>query len=58
MNFHEFDWDKVTILDNERILSKRLVSEMIYIRLQNNALNLQSDTEFLHHAYTSLLAKL
>lgn len=55
---HDFDWDNVKILDNERFLSKRLVSEMAHIKLQGNALNLQSDTEYLHHGYCSLLSKL
>lgn len=59
INFkHDFDWDNVQILDNERFLAKRLISEMIYIRLQSNSLNLQSDTDFLHHAYSSLLSNL
>jgi len=55
---HEFDWDRVEILDNERFLSKRLISEMLHIVRQNNSLNLQSDTEFLHHAWVSVLGKL
>jgi len=55
---HEFDWDNVEILDNERYLSKRLISEMLHITRQNDSLNLQSDTEFLHHAWVSVLDKL
>jgi len=55
---HEFDWDRVEILDNEHFLSKRLISEMLHIARQNNSLNLQSDTEFLHHAWVSVLGKL
>jgi len=35
------------ILDREQFLSKHLISEMIYIKRQNNSLNLQSDTECL-----------
>ena len=31
---HEFDWDNVEILDEERILKKRLMSEMIFINRQ------------------------
>jgi hypothetical protein len=54
---HEFDWENVQILDNERFLWKRLISEMLNIRLQKNSLNLQSDTECLHHAYVSILSK-
>lgn len=55
---HEFDWDDVKILDRERYLGKRLISEMMFIKRQNNSLNLQSDTEYLHHAYVSILNKL
>jgi hypothetical protein len=55
---HDFDWENVEILDKERFLSKRLVSEMLYIKLQKNGLNSQADTEFLHHAYVSILDKL
>ena len=55
---HDFDWENIKILDNERILGRRLTSEMLHIQSQNNSLNLQSDTEFLHHAYISLLKKL
>jgi len=50
---HEFDWDDVEILDSERYLGKRLISEMMFIKRQNNALNLQSNSEYLHHAYVS-----
>jgi len=55
---HDFDWDNVKILDNERYLSKRLISEMLHTTRQINSLNLQSDTEFLHHAWVSVLGKL
>jgi len=55
---HEFDWENVKVLDRERFLSKRLISEMMHIRLQKNSLNLQSDTKFLNSGITSLLKKL
>jgi len=33
LNFsHDFDWNNVEILDKERYLTKRLISEMIYIK--------------------------
>jgi len=38
------DFDNVEILDEEPFLGKRLMSEMIHIKRQRNALNLQSDT--------------
>ncbi|XP_070169669.1 uncharacterized protein [Polyergus mexicanus] len=54
-NNHEFAWDEVEVLDEERIYGKRLMSEMIFITRQTNSLNLQSDTENLHHAYLRLV---
>ncbi|KYN14550.1 hypothetical protein ALC57_13247, partial [Trachymyrmex cornetzi] len=51
---HDFDWDSVRILDQEQILNKRLISEMIFIRNQKNGLNIQSDTESLTKAYDFL----
>ncbi|EZA46747.1 hypothetical protein X777_02184 [Ooceraea biroi] len=54
---YEFDWENFRILD-ERFLAKRLISEMIYIKLQENGLNLQIDTESLHNVYISFLPKL
>lgn len=59
LNFnHDFDWENIIILDNERFLGRRLTSEMLHIQSQNNSLNLQTDTDCLHHAYLSLLNKL
>ena len=55
---HEFDWENIEISDNERFLGRRLISEMLHIQLQDNSLNLQTDTECLHHAYLSLLKRL
>ncbi|KYM80408.1 hypothetical protein ALC53_09147 [Atta colombica] len=49
------DWENVKVIDRERYLGNRLVSEMIHIKLQMNELNLQTDTEFFHHRYTSIL---
>jgi len=59
LNFsHEFDWNNVEILDQERFLTRRLISEMIHIKRQNNSLNLQSDTENLDDGIISILNKL
>jgi len=55
---HEFNWDNVEILDKEQFLSKRLISEMIYIKRQKNSLNLQSDTECLDDGIITILNKL
>ncbi|KAL6433579.1 hypothetical protein ACFW04_006577 [Cataglyphis niger] len=37
---HEFKWNNVKILDIELIYNKRLISEMLFIKRQNNSLNL------------------
>jgi len=29
---HDFDWEDIKILDSERLLGKRLVSEMMFIK--------------------------
>ena len=41
---HNFDWENVKILDEERILNKSLISEAIHIKQQKQSLNLQNDT--------------
>jgi len=55
---HNFDWSNVEIMDNERYYWKRIISEMIHIQLQDNALNQQTDTEYLQNTYTSILNKI
>ncbi|KYN17404.1 hypothetical protein ALC57_10305 [Trachymyrmex cornetzi] len=55
---HEFDWEVVEIMDSERWLYRRRVAEMLYIKLQKNSLNLQSNTEFLHDSYLPILESL
>ncbi|XP_029672401.1 uncharacterized protein LOC115241033 [Formica exsecta] len=55
---HDFDWNHVRILDSEKYLNKRLISEMLFIRRQINGLNLQTDTEGLHQTYITSLDKL
>jgi hypothetical protein len=54
---HDFDWNGVEILDEEMILNKRLISEMIFIGKQKRALNLQTDTDLLDPIYMSLFTK-
>ncbi|EFN60436.1 hypothetical protein EAG_05712, partial [Camponotus floridanus] len=40
LNFdHEFKWDEIKILDKESFYNKRLISEMICIKRQQNGLN-------------------
>jgi len=52
---HDFDWERVEILNVERNFNKRVVSEMINIKCQKNGINLQTDTESLDCAYFSCL---
>jgi len=52
---HDFDWDNPMILDKDKQYYRRSISVMIYIKLQNNALNLQTDTEVLEHVYVEIL---
>ena len=54
---HDFQWDKVKILDEEPCYRKRLISDMLNIKNQKNSLNLQTDTESLHKAYTRSVQK-
>jgi len=55
---HDFDWNNVEILDVERFYTKRLISEMLHIRLQDNSLNLQTDTECLDDGIVAVLNRL
>jgi len=55
---HDFDWEGVKILDQEPFLSKRLISEMLFIKRQNNGLNLQTDTERLPEIYLNIVNNL
>jgi len=55
---HEFDWDNPEILDKEKFYYKRMISEMINIKSQRNALNMQSDTELLPQTYVEILNKI
>ena len=53
---YEFDWNNIEILDEERILNKRLILQMIFVRKQKNSSNLKNDTELLDPAYSNLLS--
>jgi len=52
---HEFDWDSVKVLDEEMNYKKRLISEMIHIKKQQNRLNSQNDTDLLDPIYNDLI---
>ena len=51
---HDFDWNNIEILDEETILNKRLIFEMIFIGKQKQSLNLQTDTDLLDPLYMTL----
>ena len=55
---HTFDWQNKKILDCETNYYKRLISEMIHIKLQTNGINYMEDTELLYSGYSNLLSKL
>ncbi|XP_011873332.1 PREDICTED: uncharacterized protein LOC105565077 [Vollenhovia emeryi] len=55
---HTMDWKKASILDKEPLWQKRIISEMIHIKEQENSINLQKDTESLDGTYFDLLKKL
>jgi len=57
-NNHEFNWDNPEILDKEKYYYRRLKSEMINIKSQKNALNMQSDIELLQQTYVEILNKI
>jgi len=40
LNFnHEFEWENIKIMDNEQSYQKRIISEMVHIKKQQNGLN-------------------
>ncbi|KYN00647.1 hypothetical protein ALC62_08581 [Cyphomyrmex costatus] len=55
---HDFDWNNVEVLDDESFYHKRLISEMLHIKSQNNGLNLKTDTEGLDRSYIDILENL
>ena len=54
-NKHKFDWKNFKLLDTERNYTKRDISEMLFIKTQNKALNKQEDTVKLNNMYTNTL---
>ncbi|XP_032671322.1 uncharacterized protein LOC116844216 isoform X2 [Odontomachus brunneus] len=42
---HEFEWDSIRILHKECLFYKRMIAEMIFIKMQARRLNSQTDTE-------------
>ena len=54
-NDHVMDWENTKILDSEQSFYKRSISEMIYIKMQTDVLNKQSDTDRFPDIYLPLL---
>jgi len=52
---HDFDWQNVRIIDNERSYHKRIISEMVHIKKQQHGINKQGDTELLPMSYLPIL---
>jgi len=57
-NIHTFDWQNVKILDHETNYFKRMIAEMIYIKIQKNGLNSVEDIEGLDSSYFNLLTNI
>ena len=54
-NRHQFDWKNFKLLHTERNYTKRDISEMLFMKTQNKALNKQEDTVKLNNMYTNTL---
>jgi len=52
---HEFDWDNVSILDEEPSFRKRLIAEMLHISKNIHNINIQSDTDCLDKLYQPII---
>ncbi|KYN16982.1 hypothetical protein ALC57_10754 [Trachymyrmex cornetzi] len=52
---HNFKWNEVEILDKEASYNKRLISEMIHIKMQRQGINRQNDTEALPESYLQII---
>ena len=55
---HTFDFDKPKILDKEPVWHRRILSEMIHINLQKNAINKKEDSQNLQLVYKPLLEEI
>lgn len=52
---HNFKFEETQILDREHNLQKRLISEMVHIKSNKNAVNVRSDTQNLSCIYNNLI---
>jgi len=51
---HKINWNKILIVAEKLSYNKRIVSEMVYIKKQQQVLKKQSDTELLLDVYQSI----
>lgn len=51
---HDFSWNDVKVLDKENFFTKRLISEMLHIKLQDNPINIMADTDKLKSYFSFL----
>jgi len=51
---HDFDWSNPKILHKEKHRKRREIAEMIFIKNNNNSINLEKDTEELSTVYDKL----
>ena len=49
---HEFDWKRFDVLNVERNLTGRNITEILYTQSQPNSINKQDDTLLLNDMYT------
>lgn len=51
---HDFNWNDVSILDEETYYYKRIISECLHIQSNRGTINIASDTELLSPCYLPL----
>ena len=54
---HEFDWKRFDVLNVERNLTGRNITEILYTQSQPNSINKQDDTLLLNNMYTRVSQK-
>ncbi|XP_071573819.1 uncharacterized protein [Temnothorax nylanderi] len=52
---HDFDWGNPEIMHRERLMRKRELAEMFFIKKSDNTINMQKDTESLNALYEHII---
>ncbi|XP_071573520.1 uncharacterized protein [Temnothorax nylanderi] len=52
---HEFNWTSPKVLHSEKQFKKREIAEMVFIKKNNNTINLQKDTDNLPVIYDKII---